>query len=162
MRRSVLLTACLILIFIIFNLDIIVAQEWSPPLMISDSAFGNFPQIIANGDTMHVVYENAIKLNSHTVILSYIRSTDAGISWSNPIIISDTSFNSEFPRIIRNENRIIVIWMNRYSEYYHYSDKKHIIFQMMKENLGAILNVYWIPDLPGLLLFAHQEMVNIS
>ena len=83
---------------------------WSEPVRISEPGGCVYPQILAQGDTLHVVYTNA----SGGYYAGYVRSTDAGDTWSEPVILCDTIETelAEFVRIIPFEEVIIVIWRN--------------------------------------------------
>jgi hypothetical protein len=67
-----------------------------------------YPQILAQGDTLHVVYSN----NHGGTKIGYVRSTDAGLTWSHYKILSDTSNteDNQFPRIMRNGSNIMAVW----------------------------------------------------
>jgi hypothetical protein len=93
-----LLTICIVLALSTAAL----AQEWSTPVRISEPGGGFYPQIIAQGDTLHVVYENARGYDK----ICYIRSTDAGETWSEHVILSEHNGLTSFPRILRWQPRL--------------------------------------------------------
>lgn len=77
--------AYLILIVIkIFYLPALAS--WSPPVRISQPGDCWDPQIIASGDTLHVVYENTGERYDK---VSYVSSTDGGETWSQPVRLSE-------------------------------------------------------------------------
>jgi hypothetical protein len=87
--------------------------DWSLPVRISEPGGCMYPQILAQGDTLHVVYTN---LYPHGKI-SYVRSTDAGNSWSGRKVLSDSgsSYLALSPRVMRNGQRLMCIWLNRFN-----------------------------------------------
>ena len=94
-----------ILIFIaayIFLSSAARAQEWSTPVRISEPGGCLYPQILAQGDTLHVVYENASIYDK----ISYVRSTDGGQTWSEYVVLSPRAY---FARVVESgeESNII-------------------------------------------------------
>jgi hypothetical protein len=88
--------------------SISVAQEWMPPVRISQPGCYVYPQLIANGDTLHAVYT----VSNGPVDLFYIRSIDGGYSWSQPQGLSYPRYEALFPKIIRWQNNLMVLWDN--------------------------------------------------
>jgi hypothetical protein len=81
---------------------------WTPPVRISDEAYSFRPRIVADGDTLHVVYWRGGAFTSSY----YLRSVDGGESWNQPFHLADTTYSSNnVSPIIRIENnRVIIIW----------------------------------------------------
>jgi len=92
-------------------LDPALAQQWSPPRRISEPAVGYYPQIIAQGDTLHVAYENMRQYDK----VCYIRSTDAGYTWSEYRVLSERDGETYSPYIIRWKHRLMAIWLCYFS-----------------------------------------------
>ncbi len=86
--------------------------QWTEPVRISEPGAMLYPQILAHEDTLHVVYTN---LNG-PVRLGYLKSENAGETWSESKVLSDTLNTSEtlYPRIIRDGNNLIVLWQAYY------------------------------------------------
>jgi hypothetical protein len=82
------------------------AQQWSPPVRISQPGGGNRPQILAHGATLHVVYENARGYDK----ICYIRSTDGGETWGEFNELSERDGNKILPRIIIWNQRLMALW----------------------------------------------------
>ena len=80
---------------------------WSPPVRISQPGDCWGPQIIASGDTLHVVYENTGERYDK---ISYVRSTDGGQSWSTPVRLTERGGATYFPRIVQNSSKLMVLW----------------------------------------------------
>jgi hypothetical protein len=80
--------------------------QWTEPVRISEPGGCLYPQILAQGDTLHVVYENASGYDK----ISYVRSTDGGETWSGHTVLSDDSCATLFPRIIGDGSDLIVLW----------------------------------------------------
>jgi hypothetical protein len=87
---------------------------WSPPIPISQPGDCWDPQVIAAGDTLHVVYENTSAGDK----ISYVRSTDAGISWSTPVRLTETRGATLHPRIIRDNQNLIALWKQIFNSGY--------------------------------------------
>lgn len=84
----------------------IYAQEWSTPIRISEIAYGWRPQILAEGNTIHAVYQN-----SDIWRIGYARSIDGGESWRDPQVLSDTSEDDAHrPRILQYGTKLMVLW----------------------------------------------------
>ena len=90
--------------------------DWSPPVRISQAGDCWDPQIIASGDTLHVVYENTGERYDK---VSYVRSTDAGQSWSPPIRLTERRGNTLFPRIIQNGQHLMALWKQEFNTGYY-------------------------------------------
>ncbi len=82
--------------------------DWSAPVRISEPGGCQYPQILAQGDTLHVVYTN----NHGRPKISYVRSSDGGLTWSSYRVISDTvnTDNTLFPRIMRSNQKLLAVW----------------------------------------------------
>jgi len=68
---------------------------------------GEWPQIVAQGDTIHVAAKH-IANNVGDIV--YIRSTDCGNSWGQLHFLSGDSCMVEFPRLVVNGRQVIVLW----------------------------------------------------
>jgi hypothetical protein len=81
---------------------------WSEPVRISEPGGGYNPQIIAQGDTLHVIYT----LTSAREGVFYLRSSNRGQTWGEQKILSDTINTGPawYPRIMVNGNRILALW----------------------------------------------------
>jgi len=88
--------------------------DWTPEVRISEPGGCWYPQMIAQGDTIHVVYTNWAGGDK----VSYVRSTNAGNDWSEHQILSDTTNTdvTSYPRIITFSNNILILWKNIFSE----------------------------------------------
>ena len=83
-------------------LNTVALAQWSTPVRISEPGGGYYPQILAQGDTLHVVYENASIYDK----ISYVRSTDGGQTWSEYVVLSPRAY---FARVVESgeESNII-------------------------------------------------------
>ncbi len=102
-----------ILLFVLGALCCLTAANsahagWSEPVRISEPGGGYYPQIIAQGDTLHVIYENSRNYDK----VDYLRSSDGGLTWAQRIEISDRANTSAHwnPLIVRNGIRLMAIW----------------------------------------------------
>jgi hypothetical protein len=95
---------------------------WSQPVRISEPGGGYYPQIIAQGDTLHM----AFTLTGARERLCYLRSTDGGDSWGQQLMISDTLYSGapSQPRLILGGSRLMAIW------------RVYVIHGPYHENLG--------------------------
>jgi hypothetical protein len=82
--------------------------QWTEPVRIGIPGAYHYPQILAEGNTLHVVGTN-IPGGDKVV---YLRSDDAGDTWGNSHVLSDTvnSTNAMFVRIVKNGQQIMVFW----------------------------------------------------
>ena len=134
MRRSVFLFVSLILILIILNFYFVYAQEWSPPVRITDRCMDNAPRLLAIGDTLHVVYEDRqLGWGRYPTYMNYVRSTDAGLNWSTPIHLSsyDEYDRNSTPRIVGYGSNIMCIWF-----YAFHSERGTYIFSATSTDNG--------------------------
>jgi hypothetical protein len=84
--------------------------QWTEPVRIGAPGGILYPQILAQGDTLHVVYSN----NDQEWKIGYIRSTDRGGTWSDQQVLSRDSSETLFVRIVQNGSRLMVLWRNNY------------------------------------------------
>jgi hypothetical protein len=82
--------------------------QWTEPVRIGPPGEYIYPQVLATGDTIHVV--GTLLLGGDKVV--YLRSEDAGDSWGQSHVLSDTinSTNAAFVRIVKNGPQIMVFW----------------------------------------------------
>jgi hypothetical protein len=82
---------------------------WIPEVLISEPVLTYYPDMASAGDTVHVVYVNS------TNGVGYVRTTDGGDSWSQPIELSDSTHSSGVfsPKVIVSGSNVIVIWHDR-------------------------------------------------
>jgi hypothetical protein len=90
---------------------------WSTPVRISGPGHYECPQILARGDTLHVVYQD---MNTYYKI-SYQRSTNGGLYWGPKVVLSRDSIETTFPRIIGSGNRLMALWKSALVGYYRYT-----------------------------------------
>jgi hypothetical protein len=105
--KVLFLSAIFILLSIILGINS-AWGGWATPVRISEPAAGYYPQIIAQGDTLHVIYVNDYVHSK----ACYLRSTDCGQSWSLRKVLTDTVSTGSpwFPQIIRNENWLMALY----------------------------------------------------
>ncbi len=82
--------------------------QWTEPVRIGIPGAYHYPQILAAGDTLHVV---GTHLPDGDKIV-YLRSDDAGDTWGESHVVSDTvnSTNAMFVRIVKDGQNIMVLW----------------------------------------------------
>jgi hypothetical protein len=102
--------ASLTLFCVFILLNTVAHAGWSEPVRISAGGYGN-PQIVACGDTIHVVSIYSAQNTEETV---YLKSTDKGQTWTNRLVLSSDSCYPQFPRIILSGSRIMALWKNVY------------------------------------------------
>jgi hypothetical protein len=88
--------------------------DWTEPVRIGIPGGCLYPQILAEGDTLHVVYTNLTRGDK----IIYLRSDDRGDTWSENKILSDTidTHNAVFVRIARYDQQVIVLWRNIFDQ----------------------------------------------
>ena len=138
-----------ILLFIPISAPFTARADWSRPVRISEPGVCSNPQILAKGDTLHVVYDNGRGGDK----ISYVRSTNGGENWSRFKVISDTTGNIEslLPWIIQLQNKLMVLCFSR-GLYGVYDNN---IAYIISENNGInwaspeyILNQNWERPIP--------------
>jgi hypothetical protein len=117
-----------ILIIMLIPLAGIAYAEWTEPVRISGPGGCCYPQILAQGDTLHVVYEDVHVFDK----ISYVRSTDGGESWDEPRILSDDSCQTVLPRILNNGSRLTALWRNIF--YYQGPSSYNIGYSISEDN----------------------------
>lgn len=82
--------------------------QWTEPVRISEPGVCWYPDIIAQGDTIHVVYTNIQGGDK----ISYVRSTDTGETWSTYRVLSDTINDAGTfdPRVLIDGDKLMVVW----------------------------------------------------
>ncbi|MCK4756987.1 MAG: exo-alpha-sialidase [Thermoplasmata archaeon] len=89
-------------------------QTWNNPTQVSNYIPGIHcitPDIGNNGDNLHVVWDDNDAIGFHEI--RYCNSTDGGITWSSPKMISvDDGENSEAPLIGVSNSNIHIIWVD--------------------------------------------------
>jgi hypothetical protein len=118
----------LILSLFIFLAPISQAQ-WSPLRRISTAGGGYNPDIIANGDTLHAVYEGLASFGR--TVVWHVRSLDGGRTWSTPQIITDTANTNsiDFPKVAIYQNKVAIFW------------KQNFIRGYIRDNIGFRLSI---------------------
>ena len=107
--------------------------QWTEPLHLPNTLGLDMPRVVAVGDTLHVV-ATADKAY-------YIRSTDDGNTWANPVAPADTFYGgSTQPDIAYSNGLLHFVWKGRLpsnrSHIFHFSSsdggiswgERHIIF----------------------------------
>ncbi len=138
MRRS-------LIAIIMCNLSFLYSYsyaQWTEPVRIGAPGGVLYPQILAQGDTLHVVYSN----NYQGWKIGYVRSTNAGDSWTDQQVLSDDSSETVFVRILENGPRLMVLWRNNY--YYGGSRSRNIGYNISDDNGLAWSGPQYVLD-PG-------------
>ena len=106
-KNLVLLVFCIIIPTITF-------AQWSNAFNLSPNAVSAGLNesmgtcIGVSGDTVHIVWVD--RLSTTRGVLYYICSLDSGLTWSNPVAITDTSSNIYNPAIAVNGPNVHVVW----------------------------------------------------
>jgi hypothetical protein len=84
-----------------------IYAQWSPPTRIHVGG-GHYPTLLVLGDTVHVAYTKG----PGRAKITYIRSADAGDSWSGGIVLNDTIdyTSAYYPRFIIAGAKIMILW----------------------------------------------------
>jgi len=96
--------------------QVVANAQWSAPVNLSPNAVSAGLNesmgscIGVSGDTVHVVWTD--KLNTTTAALYYTRSINAGLTWSNPVALTDVAANGWNPAIAVNGLNIHLVWRN--------------------------------------------------
>jgi len=128
-----ILRITVLLLLLEFPLTPDVLAQWSQPVNISPNAVSALlnesmgPCIGVNGYTIHVVW--ADRFTSKKGAIFYTSSADTGLTWSNPVPITDLNGNAWNPAIAVSGSNIHVVWreidtvnQHRSSHYKHSLD----------------------------------------
>jgi hypothetical protein len=112
------------------------AQQWSEPVRISEPGGCLYPQILAQGDTLHVVFTHLGQRRG----IGYLRSVNGGVSWASEVELSDilNTNSTEHPHIIWHNTEILVIWRARLSD----SPYSENIYHALSTDNG----ISWLPN----------------
>jgi hypothetical protein len=80
--------------------------QWTEPIRITEGLGLSTPRAVAVGDTLHVVA-------SRITDFYYLRSTNSGESWTDPVAIADTFDGSGYAEITRSRDEIHLAWVGR-------------------------------------------------
>ncbi|MCP4581494.1 MAG: T9SS type A sorting domain-containing protein [candidate division Zixibacteria bacterium] len=99
--------------------------EWTREILISGPSGSFRPHFTAQGDTIHVLYDNQIGRDK----ICYVRSENAGIDWTQSLVLSDTSVtnSASYPYIIKNDSKIIALWRHNFIEGVHDTNIGYLI-----------------------------------
>jgi len=82
--------------------------SWGSDIRLTDnSAFSGYPSVSVSGSVVHVSWED---YRDGNVEIYYKRSTDAGMSWSSDIRLTNNTAFSRYPSISTNGNLVHVVW----------------------------------------------------
>jgi glutaredoxin len=83
---------------------------FSDPKNISENTGGSqIPQISSNGNNVYVVWEDTTTTDGNSDIF-FARSTDGGLTFSDPKNISENTGNSVLPQISIEGDNVYVVW----------------------------------------------------
>jgi len=113
---------------------------WTEDFLLNNNHQEINPQVVARNDTVHAVWS---RLTHDTV--SYIRSTDGGMSWDEAIMISEEDHETYSPDISIDQNGLLVSWL----DYNFNTGFKRIAIRTSEDgNIWDDL-IYRITDYPG-------------
>lgn len=82
---------------------------WSPEIRLTSDSSSQSPTVATTGSMVHVVFNNYRTTGTHEI--HYMRSTDAGITWSSKIRISPNDARSSYwPDVTTAGSTIHVAW----------------------------------------------------
>ncbi len=105
LKKQVLLIALIV--------PFVASAQWSKPVVISPHSMlvtmteNMGPCMAASHDTLHVVWSDH---RTKGYAIYYTRSIDSGLTWSNPVNITDTTGHGSDPSIAVNGRNVHVVW----------------------------------------------------
>ena len=131
---------------------------WSEPLRISQPAAFLYPQILAHGDTIHVVFMHW----SNGRDIGYVRSTDAGETWSQEIGLTDTIHTHApiFPQIMSYGQELMAVWIIYFNNGFYQMNMGYAI--SIDNGLSWSPAAYILPsnwDLIGFMAASNNDSV---
>ena len=125
-RLSGISSLTFLAVIFVYNLPF---AGWREEVRISEPGNCSYPDIVVQGDNLHVVYTNEENGDK----ISYVRSGDGGHTWIEYIVLSDTLNSDEalFPRISLNDRNLLAVWDNSSNEGYR---NKNIGYSLSEDN----------------------------
>jgi hypothetical protein len=147
----------------------VLAQEWSTPVRISEYGGYYFPDIIAVGDNLYVVYINESVGND----VYFVKSTDKGLTWANPISLSANNQWRKLPQIMYWNGNLLAIWHENQNVNFKYcistdngetwpeaqnviNSNWHGTYEFAASNAGPIVNLSLCDDQPSDSCFVYN------
>ena len=89
-------------------------KHWSQPEIAIEESLGcSSPDILADGDLLHLVWSAPITVGSDVLYqLYYSRSEDSAKTWSEPRYLAQTTGHSLRPRLLSIPGGIAVVWFD--------------------------------------------------
>jgi hypothetical protein len=139
---------CKLLLVSFLFLTIPAIAQWSTPVRISDPNGCLNPQIITQGDTLHVIYSVLARFRG----LGYVRSIDDGRTWSQEVELSDVdqTMSPIFPRIMAWHNELLAVWKVYFRNGYY---RLNIGYSKSSDN-----GISWTP--PAYILAHNLNTLN--
>jgi hypothetical protein len=117
-----------------------------------------YPQILAQGNILHVAYSN----NFDGQKISYVRSIDGGNNWEDFRILSDTinSYETVFAGISSFNSKLIVLWSNIFNQGYR---NRNIGYSISEDNGGSWSGPYYVlnPNWEYIQYFASSSSGSV-
>ena len=108
--RTILTVWCMLALASALHAQDSTYVQWDPPLQISSDPYNSVaPQIVVVGDTIHLLWTTSFR-----PVAFYSRSTDAGSTWSLPVVLDDTTeaMSLTRPRIAAANTFAYLFWTN--------------------------------------------------
>jgi hypothetical protein len=104
--------------------------QWTEPVNITNLGAFIEPHAITVGDTLHVVGEGG-------VIVDYVRSTDNGLHWTDPVTPADSFYgSSHIPDIAFTNGVLHIVYSGRIEDSY-----RSQAFHLMSSDGGRTFHV---------------------
>jgi hypothetical protein len=132
--------------------------QWSPPRCISQTPVDDYSKILAVGDTLHVVF------NSHHpgvgYGIGYLRSADAGLTWSTQRELADTANTNPNQRcnIMAFGPNLMAVWWTYFPGSFH---ERNIAYSVSRDNGATWAVPAYIFD-PNWDLIGEVNATNID
>ncbi len=128
------------------------ADSWSTPVDLStigeDAAI---PQVAMSGSTVIITW---YQYSGPHAIVQYARSTDGGATWSDPVSLSDTSYDSYNPQVAMSGSTAIITW--------YQNNGSHDIVQSKTSSTGGATWILPTVDLSDTSHDAYSPQVAMS
>jgi hypothetical protein len=122
----------LLVVSFLFSLSLAAGAyaQWSQPVRISDNQDAFEPRGVAVGDTLHVVVTRGFAQ------FEYIKSTDNGITWMDPVMPADTfDLAAHDPDIVYSNRKLHIAWIGEI-----HGNPRGQIFHISSSNGGRTWN----------------------
>jgi hypothetical protein len=95
-------------VFVRYSSDL--GETWTAEQSLTDDHLAAFPRAVWQGDSLHLSWEDYFQDPGN---ISYMRSTDNGLTWQPREAVDDTSADSFYPGVALTPGKVHLLWDER-------------------------------------------------